>query len=491
MKLGNQAFSQKQYYQAISYYSNYVDKKTTNKPYFAEAAYKIGYCYKELSYPEMAVKYFAQAIEKKYEDPIVYYYYGEVLQMCQQYEKALENYEIFKKLSPEHKLADKGIESINFIYSTLSKPTRYEVKIVGALNSGEFDYCPFFEARTNKKLYFTSTRYAPNHVTINNESGDFCSNLFFSEQNKDGRWSTPVLVPGQINTLNEEGAACLNRKSNNIYFTRCNHESAPEKGCRIYVAKKTGSTWSNVQEVEIKGIPDEISIGHPAISDDELTLYFVANSLLGGYGGKDIFKVVRERKNQPFNLPQNLGSSINTEYDEIHPYIRSNGDLYFSSNGHIGMGGVDIFRAKHIKGSLYEVENLGSPLNSSHDDFGIVFMGMREEGFLSSWRLGGMGKTDLFHFVLPEIKFTVSGKTWNKYTNEHIPFVDIQVMNDEYILMDSQSTNEFGEYEINLKPDNNYIIYFKTEGFGVEKAEVSTKNLSETKHFNRDIFFKK
>jgi peptidoglycan-associated lipoprotein len=491
LKQGDQALAQKQYYQAIIFFTDYIDKKNINNTNFAEAAFKIGYCYKELSYPDLAAEYFKQAIEKNYEDPIVYYYYGEMLQMTQKYELALQNYEIFKNLAPNHEFAEKGIESINFTYASLNNPTRYEVKIIGALNSGEFDFCPFFEARNNKKLYFTSTRYAPNHITLNSESGDFCSNLFYSEQNKDGRWSVPALVPGIINTTDEEGAACLNRKSSNIYFTRCKHEKNIDKGCRIYVARKTGSAWGQVQEVEIRGIPDNISIGHPAISDDELTLYFVADSLLGGYGGKDIFKVVRERKNQPFNLPQNMGPHINTEQDEIHPYIRSNGDLYFSSNGRTGMGGFDIFCAKHIEGTLYKVENLGSPLNSSHDDFGIVFMGMREEGFLSSWRTGGMGKTDLFHFVLPEIRFTVSGKIWNKNTNEPIPFVDIQIMNDEYVLMDTQSANESGEYEVDLKPDNNYIIFYKAEGFPIKKAEVNTKNLTDTKHFTRDIFFEK
>lgn len=493
IKLGDDALKDEQFYQAINYYSDYINNsKKINNHILADLSFKIGYCYKKLSYPELASAYFKQSIDNKYEDPMVNYYYGESLQMLQKYDSALYYFEKFKELSPHHKFADKGIESITFTHAALKNPTRYQVKIVGALNSGEFDYCPFFEARNNRKIYFTSTRYAPNHVTISPESGDFCSNLFYSEQNKDGRWSTPSLVPGLINTQNEEGAACLNRKSNNIYFTRCQHEKNIDKGCRIYVARKIGNAWGQVQEVEIPGIPDNISIGHPAISDDELTLYFVADSLLGGYGGKDIYKVVRDRKNMAFSPPQNLGPVINTEEDEVHPYVRSNGDLYFSSDGHIGMGGFDIFRAKYIGGTSYEVENLGSPMNSSHDDFGIAFMGMREEGFLSSWRIGGMGKTDIFHFVLPEIKFTVSGKTWDKKTNKPVPYVDIQVMNDEYVLMDTQTSNESGEYEIDLKPENNYIIYFKAQEYNVvEKAQVETKNLTDTKHFTRDIFFEK
>lgn len=491
IKSGDLALDREQYSQAIKYYESQLSKKRNNKHIIAEASFKAGYCYKKLSLPESAAPCFKQSIDNDYSDPVVYLYYGEALQMLQKYDSALVQYEIFKELAPDHKLADKGIESIRFTFESLNNPSRYEVKIYGILNSGEYDYCPFFEVKNKNKIYFTSTRYAPTHVSVSPESGEFCSNLFFSEQDKNGKWSYPVIVPGMVNTSDEEGAACLNRKSSNLYFTRCKYDKDFDRGCRIYVAKRVGSYWGQAQEVEIPGIPQSISIGHPAISDDELTLYFVADSLLGGLGGKDIYKVVRERKNLPFGPPQNLGTYINTEADEVHPYIRSNGDLYFSSDGHPGMGGLDIFRAKHISGVQYNLFNPGSPINSSHDDFGIVFMGMKEEGFLSSRRIGGMGKTDIFHFVLPELRFTVSGTVYDQKTNQVMENVDIQIMNDEYVLMDTQSTDENGFYEIELIPENNYIIYYKLAGYTVEKAIVNTKSLTESKHFSRDIFLKK
>ena len=490
LTMGDNEFANNQYYKAIEYYLPYFNKKNIKHSEKANLAYKLGYCYKKLSLPEEASQYFYIAIENKYNDPIVYYYYGQTLQMQQKLEMALVQYKNFKELAPNHKYADSGIESIEFAYKTLNTPSRYDVKVSGALNSGEFDYCPFFEAGNNRKIYFTSTRYAPNHITQNSKTGDYCSNLYFSEQNKEGKWSVPKLVQGFVNTINEEGAASLNRRSSNIYFTRCMQDEKANKSCRIYFAKRSGNSWVQAQLVEIPGIPAEISIGHPAISDDELTLYFVADSLFGGYGGKDIYKVTRDKKTSNFGYPQNLGPYINTEKDEVYPYIRSNGDLYFSSDGHLGMGGLDIFRAKRIKGAEYDVVNLGSPINSTHDDFGIAFKGMREEGFFTSWRKGGMGKTDLFHFVMPQIEFTVSGKVWNKHLNTPIPNVDIQIMNDEYILMDSQITNEQGEFEIELQPENNYIIYFKAPDFkDVQKIEIETKSINETKYFYREVFF--
>ena len=435
--------------------------------------------------------------------------------MLQLYDSALVQFQRFGELSPGSRLAQKGIKGIALAREMLANPSRYEVTLKPIINSGGEDYCPFYEARTHKKVYFTSTRNAPTHVTISPESGEYCSNIFYAEQDREGRWSEAKIAPGNINTTAEEGAACLNRKSNNLYFTRCTYDKNSDKGCRIYMAKKVGNNWMNAQEVPIKGIPDSVSIGHPAISDDELTLYFVADSLFGGLGGKDIYRVTRQRKNQPFNPPQNLGSYINTEEDEVHPYIRSNGDLYFASDGHPGMGGFDIYLAKQVKNSEYIIINMGYPINTSLDDakqvknseyiiinmgypintslddFGIVFTGMREEGFLSSRRRGGVGKTDLYHFVLPEISFTVSGTVWDKELNKPVPNVDIQIMNDEYVLMDTQTTDENGRYELELKPENNYIIFYKASNYKIGKANVETKGLTETKNFVRDIFMEK
>ncbi len=491
IKLGVEAMDKEQYALAIDYFESQIRRTPKKKSVVAKASYYSGYCNKKLSLPDNAVVNFLNAVKHSYDDPLVYLYLGESYQMIRKYDSALIYYEKFQKCMPEHKLADKGIESIKYTFEMLENPTRYEVKIKGKFNSGEYDFCPFFEVRNNKKIYFTSTRYAPTHVSISPESGEYCSNLFYSEKNKDGRWTDPVIVPGLVNTNDEEGAACLNHKSSNLYFTRCKYDKLHDKGCRIFVAKRVGSYWGQIKEVEIPGIPENISIGHPAISNDELTLYFVADSLLGGLGGKDIYKVTRIKKNQPFGAPQNLGDFINTEADEVHPYIRTNGDLYFSSDGHPGMGGLDIFKAHYIDGIKYDIENMGSPVNSSHDDFGIVFMGMKEEGFLTSRRIGGMGKTDLYHFVLPEITFTVSGTVWNKYSNETVANVDIQIMTDDYVLVNTKTTNKFGMYELDLEPEKNYILYFKYKDYKVEKAFVNTKSLDDSKHFVRDVFLKK
>jgi peptidoglycan-associated lipoprotein len=492
LKTADREFDREQYHKAIELYQQIINKFPKRKHIVAEAYFKIGMSYKKLSLPEYAVTYLVKAIEYKFPDPIVYHYLGQSYQMIMQYDSASVYYHKFDRAVDEkNKYFGKGRASLDFTFNSLKNPTGHEIRIIGRLNSPEHDYCPFLEPRNNKRIYFTSTRFASTHVTVSPESGDFCSNIFYTEKDKEGRWTDPQILIGPVNSNDEEGAACLNRKSSNLYFTRCNYDKNKDRGCRIYFSRKMGSYWGNVQEVEIPGIPDSISIGHPAISDDELTLFFVADSMLGGFGGKDIYKVVREKRNSPFGFPQNLGPQINTEHDEVHPYIRSNGDLYFSSDGHNGMGGLDIFVAKNLGNGQYKLENLGYPINSSHDDFGIVFIGMKEEGYFSTRRIGGMGKTDIFYFIKPEVNIIFSGTVFDNLNGEKIENVDVQIMDENYVLLDYQSTDKDGSFEIILSPGKSYIIFFKAENYSVETFNLSTQGIIESTQIEKDIFMKK
>ncbi len=487
MRKGDEALRMLHYYEAISNYESQLNKRRNSNEIIAEANYKIGYCYYKLSLPEVALNYFEKSIEYNFSDPLVHYYYGQTLQMNQQYYEALMEYEKFKDMDPANELAYIAIESINFAFEMLREPSRYEVSIVARLSSPESDYSPFFEQRNYRRVYFTSTRYTETGISGNPESGDYPSNIFVADIDRNNRWMDPVLLPGNVNTTDEEGAASLNFRSSNLYFTRCTYDKRRGSACRIYVARKSGSMWGRVTELNIPGIPSHVSIGHPAISDDELTLYFVSDGLPVNYGGKDIYVVTREKRNQDFGAPRSLGPIINTAGDEMYPHIRRNGDLYFASNGHPGMGGLDIFKAI-IRDNTYEVINLGSPINSSHDDFGIVFMGNREEGFLSSRRSRGMGKTDLFHFVLPEMRLSLSGTIQDDMSLEKIENVEIQIMNDENIIIETHFTDKFGRYNIFLEPEMNYIINYISEDYKTNTIKIDTRNIEDSKDFRRDVF---
>lgn len=490
LRKAEEALSMNHYSEAIDYYQSQLNRRRNSKAVIAEANFKIGYCYLKLSLPEKATNYFKTAIKNNISNPMVYYYYGRSLQMQQQYFEALQQYEKLQEIDPENIYAKVGIESVNFSFEMLRDPTRYEVNLVARLSSPESDYSPFFEQRNYRTVYFTSTRFSELHNQDNPESGDYNSNIFYAEQDRKGVWQEPRLLPGLVNSSDEEGAACLNFRSSNMYFTRCSFDKRNDKGCRIFIAKKSGNFWGRVEKVYIPGIPDNVSIGHPAISDDELTLYFSAEGLPDSFGGKDLYKVTRERRNQNFGNPINLGEIINTEGDEMYPHIRRNGDLYFASDGHPGMGGLDIFKATK-KNNSFEITNLGSPINSSHDDFGIVFMGNREEGFLSSRRFRGMGKTDIFHFVLPEVIFNLSGIIRDNMTMEKLEKVEIQIMNDEYRLLQTLYSNKHGQYSTRLEPNTKFIIRYKIDNYETEKLIINTNNIEDSKEFKRDVFLNK
>jgi len=162
-------------------------------------------------------------------------------------------------------------------------------------------------------------------------------------------------------------------------------------------------------------MPDSIVAAHPAIAPDGLTLYFVSD-VKGGFGGKDIYFVTRDKPGSPWSKPKNAGPDINTSGDEVFPYVRNDGTLYFSSDGHIGMGGLDIFKAKPQPDGTWVVQNLKPPINSSSDDFGIVFQNETEAGIFSSTRKG-KGNDDLYSFEMPPLKFNVIGLVKDEKTS--------------------------------------------------------------------------
>ena len=204
LKLADAALKREQFSEAISLYTPLAEKHKHNKKLVSELYYKIGYCYKKLSIPEEAAPNFKLAIENGCEDSLAYLYFGEALQLLQLYDSALVQFQRFGELSPGSRLAQKGIKSIALTREMLANPSRYEVTLKQIINSGGEDYCPFYEARTHKKVYFTSTRNAPTHVTVSPESGEYCSNIFYAEQDREGRWSEAKIAPGNINTTAEE-----------------------------------------------------------------------------------------------------------------------------------------------------------------------------------------------------------------------------------------------------------------------------------------------
>ncbi|NLA23568.1 MAG: tetratricopeptide repeat protein, partial [Bacteroidales bacterium] len=342
LKKAINSYEREQYYACIKSLEPLASTKRYSDEVKAEVNFYLGLSYLRLSNPAQAISYFNKSISLNNNIPEAFLYLGESMQMMEHYEEAEKFYSHFLELKPKDSIGLLKVESLNYCKKMLRNPSAYKVRIMPSFNTVEMDYSPFFDGKDFRSVYFTSSRYYENKAKTNKESGEPYSNIYVSTISKDGFWSFPKKIEGQVNTDYDEGTASINRNSKNLYFTRCTYNKNKDRACRIYMARKSSNFWTKAELIEIRGLPDNISVGHPCISPDELSLYFVADSMLGGYGGKDIYKITRAKRSDAWGGMQNLGPDVNTRGDESYPYIRYDGTLYFASNGHLGMGGYDI-----------------------------------------------------------------------------------------------------------------------------------------------------
>lgn len=489
---GDEAYGNEYFIVAIDNYKKHIEKNRKGSEANALAEYKLGDCYMMLSRPKEACLYYGNALRNGYDEDTLYYKLSEAFLQHEEFDSAIYVLEQLKAKSPSDARIDVSIDRIHDITKQLENPNDYVVKIFALANSGELDFCPFFGYKDFEKLFFTSSRTLLDKPEVNLQSGDRYTDIYETERNnRTGEWSIPRKSYGPINTEFDEGVASLNRRYNVLYFTRCENIPGSSKGCKIYRAKRRSKHWSSVEEVKIPGVPEELSIGHPSISDDELILYFVADSMLGGYGGKDIYKVTRERKSQDFGAPQNLGPDINTVKDECFPYVRKDGTLYFSSSAHQSIGGLDIFVTEKKGPSSYVITSLGSPINSPADDFGIVFKDSIEEGYFTSQRRGGVGKSDIYSFCLPDSVHTITGLVWDKTKNIVLENVEIKLMDSTGRVMDQLKTNKKGEYRLNVKEGTSYTLLFMKEPYLPIDITIRYDDFNETNSIRREVFLNK
>ncbi|RLD64416.1 MAG: hypothetical protein DRJ01_00690 [Bacteroidetes bacterium] len=477
------AFSAGQFYKAIDLYK-YSYAKAKDKVQKAEIIYKTALCYRLINNSKQAEIWFKKTIRKGYPSPLATLYYADALKLNGKYDEAVEQYQKYKNFVPDDKKVDIAISSCQEAKQWIEHPTRYKVNQVYYFNSKQSDFCPAFGKSDFKVVFFTSSREGATGNKINDVTGQYYSDIFRSRVDRKGKWSEPIPLGKGVNSEYDEGAISLNLKANTLYYTSFRESKEGKLSCQIYFSKKQGIDWTKGEIIPIA--PDSVTVGHPAISADELTLYFVSD-MKGGKGGKDIWKITRSDKSKGWGTPENLGTEINTSGDEMFPYIHKDGTLYFSSNGHPGMGGLDIFEAVPTHDGKWKIENLKCPINSSYDDFGIVFEGDIERGYFSTNRPGGKGSDDIYQFYLPPIEFKIEGVVRNEKTEDIIAGADIN-------LIGSDGTNEMkkseadGSFNFNLNPNTDYRVITKKGGFLNGKGKETTKGLTENKTFKLDIF---
>ena len=439
----------------------------------AEVAYKLGFCYKMLGDSEKSEIYFGISV-KNYQNggavkPNVLLFYADALRMNGKYEDAIEVYKRYVEIVPDDYRGKSGLESCKFAPKWINRPSRYKVTNVAKFNTSSFDFSPAWASKDNRTIYFTSSRegVTMSSNNINARSGQRFTDIFETTQDRKGVWSEPSPIAGNINTGDDEGAMVISQKGTEMFYTKCIAQKNVDTPCKIYYTTKKGNAWGEPIWVDLQGM-SKYDVGYPALSSDEKTLYFSANSP-DGYGGMDIYKVKRNgNSGAQFDRPINLGAKINTIGDEVYPTVSIDGTLYFSSDAHEGMGGLDIFKVlTDEKGNITGIENLRPPINSSFDDFGIIFEGRTNSGYFSSNRRGGKGSDDIYAFTLPPLTITLNGAVRDTTDIAKVKLIKgakIKINNDSGLVTELTSDNS-GQFNFKLQDKQNYKLFAEVDEF--------------------------
>jgi len=472
LKKANDTYAAGQWLKAIEYFRDayeVVEDKTKK----TEIIFKIADCYRHLCDPTHAELWFKKTIDRNYQNPLIYLYYADALRAQGKYKEAEPNYRKYKELVPDDIRGENGIQSCQLAQSWINNPNGYLVENLKDANSKWSDVCPAYGRDDYMVIYFASTRQG-SKGSVREGTGELPYDIYMAKMDKKDRW-TVTPVSDDVNTEFEEGTPSVNKSFNTLYYTSCRPIKGKKASSQIYISKIGAETLSKGEPLDIIG--DSIDVIHPAIAPDDQTLYFVSD-MAGGQGGYDIWKVTKEGGNK-WGKPENLGPAINTPGDELFPYVHPDGTLYFSSNGHIGLGGLDIFKAKQKPDGSWTVENMRSPINSYSDDFGIVFQANEERGLFTSNR---GGNDDIYTFVLPPLRFTIAGLIKDERTEKTITNASVKCIGSDGITNEAKS-NEEGSFKFNLKPNTDYVFIALKEGYLNNKARITTKGEFKSKDF--------
>jgi len=472
------SFASGEYYDAIDMFKDaYSKTKKGDKNSRNELVFMIAECYRLTNDPKNAETWYKLAVKSSVSKPEAQFWFAESLKKNGKYPVAIDEFKKYKQVAPSDARAEQQIRSCELAEDWLRNPEAYKVEELKDLNSKEADFSPAYGRDDFGLIYFTSSRDGVTGKKTHGATGQNFTDIFESRVDKKSKWSTPVPVEG-INSEFEDGTPSFSSDYKELYFTRCEVGKREKKGCIIMLSKKTGDKWNSPRNIGI--LPDSLIAAHPSLSKDGLTLYFVSD-LAGGYGKKDIWKVTRLRTGDAWSKPVNLGPDINTPGDELFPYIREDGTLYFSSDGLIGMGGLDIFKAKPQPDGSWSVLNLKPPINSFADDFGIAFEDGSEKGIFSSTRKG-KGNDELYSFELPPLRFNVTGLVKDEKTGVAIPGSVVQLIASDGSNLQAE-TGSGGDFKFALKADVDYIFLASKKGYLNGKEKETTKGQDKSRDF--------
>lgn len=475
----NEQLARGEYYDASRTYRKIYNKltKKEERRQRGEVAFLMGECHRHLGQFQRAAAAYQNAIRYEYPDTAAYLYLAQMLHASGQYAQAVRAYEDYLALKPGDAAAQTGLSGAK-TGASKSGATRYIVRKSDLLNSSRSDFSPMYVPGEYDRIYFATTREkvsGPRSEITGTKKGD----IWVAVKNENGVWQRPEPVEGDLNTEMDEGIISFSPDGTTMYLTRARREPNAPTTVEIFTSQRSDAKWSAPVKFEITA--DTISaMGHPAVSPDGQWLYF-SSDMPGGQGGRDLWRI---NINQRLGSLENLGEWINTPGDEMFPYVRTDSVIYFASDGHPGYGGLDLFRAEQKPSGGWAVTNMGTPMNSPADDFGITF-GQGESGFFTSNRNDARGYDNIYTFELPDLKILISGWVLDR-DEEPVANAVIRIIGDDGSNQKAVARPD-GSFSFPLNRGVRYVMLAGARGYLNARQEFTSDTAEEDAEYGVDF----
>lgn len=479
MSVADEQLARGEYFDAQKTYRKIYNKLNprTQRKERGEVAAKMAECHSRLGQDARAAAAYQNALRYGYPDSTLLLKLAMAQHGQGNYTQAAATYEEYLRLWPDDKQAQQGLAGARKSAELKRNKTRHVVKNAKLFNSRRSDFSPMFNGDI---LYFTTTNEKATGTKRSEITGMKRSDIWMARKNERGEWQRPEAVEGELNTEWDEGIMSFSPDGSTMYLTRSIRTPEKDTGVDIYTSSRSDAKWSAPVKFEITN--DTLSsYGHPAVSPSGQYLYFTSD--MPGHGGKDIWRInLKERAGSL----ENLGEAINTPGDEVFPYMLTDSIMYFSSDGHPGLGGLDIFKATLTPSGGWLVENMGSPMNSEGDDFGITFATPgREAGYFSSNRGDGRGYDHLYSFELPDLKILISGWVLDK-DEEPVPNAVIRIVGNDGSNQKAIAKND-GTFSFPLQRGVSYVMLAGAKGYLNAKQEFTSDTAEEDAEYGIDF----
>ena len=488
LKEADEAYDRGEYFDAATIYRKLYNRYNRKEDAWirGELAFQLGMCHLKLNQGSRATAAFQNAIRYEYEDTTLLLRLAQSQQREGQYAAAISSYQQYLEIAPNSWEAKVGIRGCQLAPKWKEEGSRYIVKLDKVLNSRRADYCPMFLDKNMEYVYLTSTNEKSTGELRSEISGTKKGDIFFSKIDEKGNMTRPEVVDGGLNTEHDEGAAAFSPDGSTMYLARAVRQDWPTT-VEIYTSTRSEAKWAAPQKFEITA--DTLSnYTDPFVSPDGNWLYF-ASDMPGGQGGIDIWRINLKDKHGTL---ENLGPQINTKGNDRFPNVRTDSVMYFASDGHPGMGGLDLFMATlqpreegdKISMDRWVVENMGVPMNSSADDFGITF-GKGESGYFSSNRGDARGYDHIFKFVKPDLQVWISGYVVDK-DDEPVPNAVIRIVGDDGSNQKTAAKPD-GSFRFDLQRGVKYVMLAGADGYLNSRQEFESDTVEEDAEYNVDF----